>query len=97
MALDTRTVLVYDPTASENGAQRAIASRPASLDGLVIALLDNTKDLVDVLLGEAKDLLLRDYPGASFRSFRKESVSGAKPDVMEAVAACDAVITAVGD
>ena len=63
----------------------------------MIALLDNTKDLVKELLGETQALLQKDFPNASFRYFRKESVSGAKPDLMEQVASCDVVVTAVGD
>lgn len=93
----TKTVWVYEPVAEEDKRQDALAQRLASLDGKVIGLLDNTKDLVDVLLGEVKSLLQQDYPKAVFRYFRKPSVSGASPDLMEQVATCDAVVTAVGD
>ena len=92
-----REVLVYDPTADEGKLQDALAPRLASLDGKVIGLLDNTKDLADVLLDEAKALLQRDFPNAQFRYFRKQSVSGAADDLLEQVAECDAVITGVGD
>jgi hypothetical protein len=91
------TVLVYDPVADESRDQDALGLRLASLDGKVIGLLDNTKDLVNVLLGEVQDLLQREYPKAQFRYFRKESVSGASAALLEQVAECDAVITAVGD
>ncbi|OGA03968.1 MAG: hypothetical protein A2W68_06760 [Betaproteobacteria bacterium RIFCSPLOWO2_02_64_14] len=74
-----------------------LAPRPTSLDGKVIGLLNNTKDLVEVLLDEVQDLLQKDFPRAQFRHFRKESVSGAAPDLMEEMATCDAVVTAVGD
>ena len=92
-----RTVLVYEPVAEAGKNQDALAPRLPTLDGKVIALLDNTKDLVDVLLGEVKILLHKDFPGAEFRHFRKESVSGAAPELLEQVATCDAVVTAVGD
>ena len=92
-----REVLVYDPTADEGTLQDALARRHASLDGKVIGLLDNTKDLADVLLDEVKVLLQRDFPHAEFRHFRKESVSGAAPELMAQIANCDAVITGVGD
>ena len=90
-------ISLYDPTAEESTSQDKLARRPATLDGKVIALLDNSKDLVDVLLGEVRALLQQDFPHAEFRYFHKESVSGAKPELMEQVMACDAVITAVGD
>jgi len=92
-----REVLVYDPTADEGRLQDALAPRHPSLDGKVIGLLDNSKDLADVLLDEAKALLQRDFPNAQFRYFRKQSVSGAAADLMEQIAECDAVITGVGD
>ena len=92
-----REILVYDPTANEGQRQDALAPRLASLEGKVIGLLDNTKDLANILLDEAKVLLQREFPNAQFRYFRKESVSGAAPELMEQVASCDAVITGVGD
>lgn len=92
-----RTTYVYEPYADESSKQDALAARPASLDGKVIGLLNNTKDLVDVLLDEVKNLLHKDYPRAEFRHFRKESVSGASPDLMEEMATCHAIVTAVGD
>ena len=92
-----REVLVYDPTAEEGKLQDTLARRHATLDGKVVGLLDNTKDLADILLDEVKVLLEKDFPNAEFRYFRKESVSGAVPGLMESVAACDTVVTAVGD
>ncbi len=95
--LEKRTVLVYDPTADEASEQAGLAQRVPTLEGKVIGLLDNTKDLVDVLLGEVQALLEKDFPGAKFRYFRKESVSGAAPGLMDELAACNAVVTAIGD
>jgi len=92
-----REVLVYDPTADEGKLQDTLARRHTTLDGKVVGLLDNTKDLADILLDEVKLLLKDDFPKAEFRYFRKESVSGAPPGLMESVAACDTVVTAVGD
>jgi hypothetical protein len=85
-----REVLVYEPTADEDKTQDALARRLRSLDGKVVGLLDN-------LLDEVRAVLQEDFPTAQFRYFRKESVSGAAPALMEAVAACDTVVTAVGD
>jgi hypothetical protein len=97
MAEPTRTILLYEPVADEGSHQDGLAQRLHSLDGKVVGLLNNTKDLVDTLLDEVKNLLQRDFPRADFRFFRKESVSGAAPDLLEALAGCDAVVGAVGD
>lgn len=91
------TVSVYEPVATEGIQQEALAPRAATLDGKIIGLLDNTKDMVDVLLDEVRILLAKDFPKAEFRYFRKESVSGVSAALMQQVAACNAVITAVGD
>jgi hypothetical protein len=92
-----QTILLCDPVADEGVGQDALASRLPTLDGKVVGLLDNTKDAADTLLDEARAVLAAKFPGAQFRRFRKPSVSGAPPDLLELVASCDAVVTAVGD
>src|SRR5258706_2947335 len=91
------TVSVFDPTAEGATLQDKLALRLVTLNRKVIALLDNSKDLVDVLLGEVRSLIQKDFPEAEFRYFHKDSVSGARPELMKQVMECDAVITAVGD
>jgi hypothetical protein len=93
----TKTIRLYEPIADEGEDQDALARRLTTLDGKVVGLLNNTKDLVDTLLDEVRNLLQRDFPKAGFRFFRKESVSGAAPELLEELAACDAVVGAVGD
>ncbi len=95
--VDRQTTLVYVPAAEEAKDQDALARRLPTLDGKVVGLLDNTKDLSDTLLGEVQKLLQKDFPQAEFRYFRKESVNRVAPELLEKVATCDAVITAVGD
>jgi hypothetical protein len=92
-----RTILVYEPHAEESSEQDTLAGRTSSLDGKVIGLLDNTKDLADKLLEEVKHQLSKEFPKAEFRYFRKKSVSGVAPELLEQVAGCDAVVTAIGD
>jgi hypothetical protein len=94
---ERRTIAVFDPTAEDTTLQDKLANRLVTLDRKVVALLDNSKDLVDVLLGEVKNLIKKDFPDAEFRYFHKDSVSGARPELMKQVMECDAVITAVGD
>ena len=42
-----RTILVYEPIAEASRNQDALAQRLSTLDGKVVGLLNNTKDLVD--------------------------------------------------
>jgi hypothetical protein len=97
MSGGTKTILLYEPIAEEGKSQDMLARRLSTLDGKVVGLLNNTKDLADTLLDEVKNLLQEDFPKAEFRFFRKESVSGAAPELLEEIAACDAVVGAVGD
>jgi hypothetical protein len=97
MSGETRTILLYEPVAEEGKNQDVLAQRLSTLDGKIVGLLNNTKDLVDTLLDEVKNLLQADFPKAEFRFFRKESVSGAAPELLEEMAGCDAVVGAVGD
>lgn len=90
-------VRVYDPTAEGAGEKDGLSTRAPELNGLTVGLLDNTKDMADVLLLEVQALLTSDFPGATFRYFRKESVSGAAPGLMDLVASCDVVVNAIGD
>lgn len=88
---------VYDPTAAESANQDPVAPRFPTLDGRVVALLDNTKDQVEVLFDEVKTLLQNDFPDIKFKYFRKHSVNGATPEMLDQIAGCDAVVSAVGD
>jgi hypothetical protein len=91
------TVLFYDPVADVDDRRHSIAPRLDSLNGKLIGLLDNTKHFADVLLNDVKELLLKDFPEARFRVFRKESVSGANAQTIRDLALCHAVVTALGD
>src|SRR5688572_20308316 len=90
-------IRLRNPVAEEGSRQEALARRAGSLKGKAVALLDNTKPLVDTLLDEVRLLLQKDFPGIELHYFKKDSVSGASPALMEKLAACGAVVTAIGD
>ena len=58
------TILVYEPLGHARKHQDALAPRPATLDGKVVALINNTKDLVDSLLDEVKTLITKYFTSA---------------------------------
>jgi hypothetical protein len=96
--MSTNTVHVYDPTADAVEIQDALATRFNGLDGKVIGFLNNTKDHTDVIFEEVGKLMQERYPEVELRFFRKESVSGMKPEMMEDMKKeCDAVVTGLGD
>ena len=95
---NTRTVRVYNPTADETDSQDALARRFDSLDGKVIGLLNNTKDRTEIIFDVVEARLKERFPGVEVRHYRKESVSGARPEMFAAIKSeCDGVVTALGD
>jgi hypothetical protein len=93
----SESTFFFDPIGDVQEQKLSIAPRLETLNGKVIALLDNTKHFADVILNEARELLLKEFPQAQFRVLRKESVSGANHETMRQLALCHAVLTALGD
>ncbi|MBL22433.1 MAG: hypothetical protein CMM48_14225 [Rhodospirillaceae bacterium] len=96
--LKGRTIRVFDPTANAADEQDGLATRFNGLDGKVIGFLNNTKDHTDVIFEEVGKLIQERFPEAELRFYRKESVTGMKPEMMaDMKAECDAVVTGLGD
>ncbi len=91
--------LVYDPRGVVEAKPHALAPRVKSLDGLRLAVLDNTKWNANKLLRRCVDLLKRDITFAVVNSYQKESFSrSAAPELIQEIAAQnDVVLTAIGD
>jgi len=94
----SRTIRVYDPTAADAAGQDALAARFGSLDGKTVGLLNNTKDRTEIILDEVETLLRGRFPDVKVQHYRKRSVSGAGPELMDRLEKeCDAIVTALGD
>lgn len=93
------TITVVDPTAEDAFERHALAPRPGSLEGATIGLIDNSKRMADVLLGELRDLLREHYGVAGFDYYRKANPSVPTPPevIQRLVAGCDAVVHGVAD
>jgi hypothetical protein len=93
------TVPVYDPRGVVSATPRPIAPRPARLDGLRLAVLDNTKWNGNKLLRSVTAALQAELPLASVDTYRKESFSKpAAPELIAEIAEkSDIVVTAIGD
>jgi hypothetical protein len=90
---------VYDPRGLVTATPRPIAPRPARLDGLRLAVLDNTKWNANRLLRRATERLVAEHAFGAVTHYRKESFSrAADPALLDEIAAAsDVVLTAVGD
>ena len=90
---------VYDPRGVVTTAPQPLAPRPARLDGLRLAVLDNTKWNAGKLLRKATEKLAAEHRLGAVSYYRKESFSRvAAPDLVRDIAAHnDIVLTAVGD
>jgi hypothetical protein len=90
---------VYDPRGVVEAAPSASAPRVGKLEGLRVALLDNTKWNANKLLRGIRDGLVAKHAFSAVNYYRKESFSlNAMPALIAEIAAAnDIVITAIGD
>ena len=91
----SRTVL--DPTNERTPSQRPRASRPASLDGLTVGLLDISKPRGDVVLDRVAERLAE--RGLSVQRYSKPTFTKVAPfDLRHEISTkCDVVIEALAD
>lgn len=87
-----------DPTAGGGKARVAMATRPTSLAGKVVGLLDNTKEQGDLILATLGEALVSRYGAARVIARRKEHYSKpAQPTLIAAMAdEVQVAIAAVG-
>ena len=90
---------VYDPRGVVNAAPVAPAPRLATLDGMRLAVLDNSKWNASKLLRRTVERLQREHRLESVSFHTKESFSRvAAPELVDVIARqADAVLTAIGD
>jgi hypothetical protein len=90
---------ILDPIGSTGAASRSLAPRPASLQGAVIGVLDNSKPNARVLLEGVAHALAGKLGARDVRVWRKPGASiGATRAVLDEIAAqCGAVLTASAD
>ena len=91
--------LVYDPRGVVEAEARPVAARVAGLDGLRLAVLNNTKWNAGDLLRRTTERLAADINFAAVNLYAKESFSkNAGPALIAEIAAAnDIVLTAIGD
>ncbi len=93
----TETRFLLDPTAERSPVKRERLSRPASLDGLTIGLLDISKARGNVFLDRLATHLTE--RGLSIERFQKPTFARVAPtELKQTIAArCDVVIEALAD
>ena len=89
--------VLLDPTSERAPAARTLTPRPASLDGLTVALLDISKARGDVLLDRLEQRLVAD--GVTVRRYVKPTFAKPAPvDLRHEIATqCEVVIEALAD
>ena len=94
-----KSVPVYDPRGVVEAAPLATSPRVKKLDGLRLALLDNTKWNANKLLRGVRDRLAEKHAFGAVNYYRKESFAlAATPELLAEIAAeNDIVLTAIGD
>lgn len=95
--MTSTTLTLLDPTSERSPTIRALTSRPATLDGLTVALLDISKPRGDVFLNRLEERLHE--RGIQTRRYRKPTYTKPAPvDLRHQIAMeCQAVIEALAD
>jgi hypothetical protein len=96
---DSNSVLVYDPRGIVDSPNVPIAARPKKLDGLRIAILDNSKWNANKVLRASMEALEKTVKFGKVNYYVKHSFSkDAAPELIAEIAANnDLVLTAIGD
>ena len=92
-------MLIVDPIGTSAARALTLAGRPRSLEGVTIALLDNSKPNAGVLLERVGALLAARAGARAVRAWGKPgATTGAAPAVLEEIAATARVaLTASAD
>jgi hypothetical protein len=96
---DSNSLLVFDPRGVVESADIPIAPRPQKLDGLRLAILDNSKWNANKILRTSTAALEKSVKFAKVNYYVKQSFSkDAAPELIAEIAANnDLVLTAIGD
>jgi hypothetical protein len=98
-ATDANSLLVFDPRGVVEVANTPVATRPERLDGLRLAILDNSKWNANKILRTSAAVLAQDVKFAKVNYYVKHSFSkDAAPELIAEIAANnDLLLTAIGD
>ena len=88
---------VLSPLVARSGDVRALATRRASLRGLRVGVLDNSKPNADVLLARVAARLAERHGAGSVRSWQKPGASMPALMIEEIAGEVDVVLTGSAD
>jgi hypothetical protein len=90
---------ILDPTLEAAAQPIAWASRPGSLAGKRVGLVENTKFNSDRLLQKIGEVLKAEYGAAETRMWRKHNASvPAHAEIIEELrGSCDVMVAGIGD
>ena len=93
------TIPVYDPRGVVEATPMALAPRVKKIEGVRLALLDNTKWNANKLLRGVRERLAQKHGFTAVNYYRKQSFSlNAAPELIDEIAANnDIVLTAIAD
>jgi hypothetical protein len=90
-------ITLYDPTAEPRAADAQLAPRLASLAGTRAGILDNGKANAGTLMLAVVDRLRERYGVAGVVKREKPVAGPPRPEVVEALSACDFVLVGSAD
>ena len=91
------TLRALSPCGTASGEIKPLARRPASLRGLRVGILDNSKPNAGALLGRVAELLVERAGAGSIAVWRKPGSSRPATVIDKVVAGADVVLTGSAD
>jgi hypothetical protein len=97
--VEAKTITVLDPVSKPKLAKTSINPRPKKIEGLRVAMVDNTKPNFSIFLDKVEELLISEYKVASVTRYKKPSRTvPLDPQVIADIKQkCDIAITGLGD
>ena len=92
------TLKVLDPRVDPSGEPLRMAAPLPSLDGAVVALLDNAKIGTERFFDHVAEILTKEYGVREFIRRRKpDATRPVAPEMLAEMSGADAILSAIGD
>ena len=97
--MEEKNIVILDPVSKPKLTKLSISPRPKNIEGLRLAMVDNTKPNFNIFLDRVEENLISQYKVASVIRYRKpgRTVALEQSVINEIKEKCDIAITGLGD
>jgi hypothetical protein len=97
--VETGNIVILDPVSIPKTKKIALNPRPRNIEGMRVAVVDNTKPNFNLFMDRIQEILVSRYKVASVSRYRKPGRTvGVSHAILDEIKAnCDIAITGLGD